>query len=220
MARGADSKGNLTGVIFSNGTSWEEQRRFLKDELASLGMGKSSGPLVDIISQEQEVFCRILAERAERLNGQIEMSLCFYELTVNISLRILTGKFFDQDDPEVLKLSHLVRDTFDLMEPWGSLVEIIQLNSRVATKLARKIGIRNIVDICKPLLTRAKHEISQGVPNMDAGNLIDRHLAKREKAPCDSTFYGEDGNIHGVGVVFDACIGGISYKFATVRHKL
>ena len=55
MSRGVDSKGNLSGVVFSNGAAWAEQRKFMIQNLANLGMGNKT-IMEDIIIEVKAFF--------------------------------------------------------------------------------------------------------------------------------------------------------------------
>ncbi len=207
MSRGVDSTGSLPGVVFSNGKTWEEQRQFFKETLVNLGMGKPTGTLLDIICQEQENFCDILAKRAKKQENQVNVSMLFYELTGNIGMRLISGKAHKQDDPQVFRLSYLVRDLFNLLDR-SNIIETLQMNNKLVAQLSCWLGIRSIIDVCKPLNDVAKLEASNGTPNTEAGNFVDRYLAKMENAKPDTSFYGSDGRLHILGQIFDLYIGG------------
>ncbi len=207
MSRGLDSTGHVPGVIFNHGKPWEEQRQFFRETLISLGMGKPSGTLFDIICQEQEQFCDILSKRAERQGGIVELEMLFHELTSNVAMRLISGKPHKQNDAKVTNMKFMIRDLFDLLER-STLVETIQMNSKMFVYLTKLLGIKSMVDVCKPLDDFVKEEASHGVPNSESGNFVDRYLAKRDKAGSTSSFYKTDGELHMVGMIFDLYVGG------------
>lgn len=205
MARGTDSNGNFIGPAFANGAVWHEQRKFVVQELSNLGMGKANGLLTEMISQEADIFCvNILGPQAKK--GPVTVNHLLFPMMANVVMRLVCGKPHRQDDPEVVQLTDHVKRFVDLLER-GTLLETLQLNSKWATKLSGWLGIKTMINAVLPLIRMIKREVDSGKANED-GNLVDRYLAKIEKAKPGSSFYGSDGKAHTIGGIFDIYFGG------------
>lgn len=75
--------------------------------------------------------------------------------------------------------------------------------------LLKNLGLKTVVDYCTPILNLLKNELKKYQPESQ-GNFIERHLAQLEKHKDDkeSVFYGQRGQVHLLGTVFDLFNGG------------
>lgn len=89
------------GIITSEGDRWEVHRRFLLRQLRDFGFGKSS--MQALITEELSEMIERLKKRAGTPVGELRKTLRL--AIVNSLWSILISKRFDQDDPELLKLS-------------------------------------------------------------------------------------------------------------------
>ena len=200
MSRGVDSRGYLSGPLFSNGQAWVEQRKFMFQNMSNLGMGKKD-TMEDIISQEVSILCETLAKRIKEGDNPVTINHVFMTAVNNVVWRMVTGKRSKQSDPEMVVLTKNVWDFFRVLER-GSILQVLQLNSYWVTKLSQWFSVENMVDICKPMLEMFRREVKQSVADAD-GNYFDRFLYEISKADRNSTFHGDDGSIHLIGSVFD-----------------
>jgi len=96
------------GLIFSEGNEWSEQRKFSLHVLRDFGFGKSS--MTEMIYEEVTKFKNDLRKD---LGKPICLRLLFNISVVNALWRILTGKSFALDDPQ---LNKIVKQLDELMK--------------------------------------------------------------------------------------------------------
>lgn len=90
------SSGTAKGIIFTEGTKWQEQRRFTLRHLRDFGFGRKS--MEAIIAEE----ALELTDRLKAHEGKpISTDNAFNAAIINALWSLLTGDRFKQDDPEL-----------------------------------------------------------------------------------------------------------------------
>ncbi|XP_021945308.1 methyl farnesoate epoxidase isoform X2 [Folsomia candida] len=99
-------EGRKLGLIFGEGESWKNQRRFTLRHLRGFGFGKSS--METVIHEE-------ISELIMRLKSgpnPVRLDNAFGPPVINVLWVILSGKRSPHDDPDFLRLLHLLYEVF------------------------------------------------------------------------------------------------------------
>lgn len=96
------------GVVFTDGTLWEEQRLFCMKTLKSLGFGKSS-MIEHIECEAKELISYLLRECDREISIQDEGCNIFDISVMNVMWKILRGVRFELDDERVIMLMEKVK---------------------------------------------------------------------------------------------------------------
>ncbi|KAM4696316.1 cytochrome P450 2B11-like [Rhinophrynus dorsalis] len=111
------------GVIFSNGDTWKQMRRFSMMTLKHFGMGKRS------IEERVQEEAKCLVEELKKTNG-VPFDPTYYcsQVAGNIICSIIFGKRFEYDDPEFRRLMYILDEIFRSMTSfWGQLFDIFNM---------------------------------------------------------------------------------------------
>ena len=103
------------GIVFSNGSYWREQRKFLSKNLKDFGFGKAS--LETLLDEEVLKLCQHLRNKSE--DGLVPVSLIQPLKVVIISIlwTILFGEQRALNDPKLSKLINLIDEGLRVISP-------------------------------------------------------------------------------------------------------
>ena len=83
-----DEHGNLSGIMFANGKTWQEQRRFCLKQLKDFGFGKVA--MEPLILEEVSKTVNMMSKEAGKVTS---MKLKLNVSILNALWHILTGMF-------------------------------------------------------------------------------------------------------------------------------
>ncbi|XP_072561261.1 cytochrome P450 2K1-like isoform X2 [Paramormyrops kingsleyae] len=127
------------GIVFANGNSWKEMRRFALSTLRDFGMGKRGieDKIIEEIHYMTEVFADFTGkpfDTSEALNHSVS----------NIISSIVYGNRFEYDDPEFQKMVYLAKQRNKLLgapgiNVWTTLMKNMEENIEQQRELTRKL---------------------------------------------------------------------------------
>lgn len=103
--------GKTLGLIFSDGTCWNETRLYTIRTLRDFGFGKTYA-MEQIIKDELEEFVAVFKEKVESTNQDriLNMTGVFNTFFVNVVWLLIHGERFPYRDPKFQQLLDLVHD--------------------------------------------------------------------------------------------------------------
>ncbi|KAM3597439.1 uncharacterized protein V6R79_004542 [Siganus canaliculatus] len=198
------------GILFANGESWKEMRRFALSTLRDFGMGKRTA--------EEKIIeeCHYLTKTLEEQKGKPydAKCLCNYA-TSNIICSIVYGSRFEYDDPVFTKMvgraNEIIRLTgsaslqlYNMFPQLGNLI-------KNRTLLLETYG-NNINDM-KNLIKKLKETLN---PHLCRG-FVDCFLVRKQKdedSGVTDTYYNDRNMVYSVSNLFGA---GTDTTAATLR---
>ena len=100
------------GIVFGEGSSWMEHRRFALRNLRDLGFGKKS--LEETVLDE---FEELAAEMTQEMDSPIKINGRFSANVLNILWRLVADQRLDQSDPKTQKYIATVSEFFKTIGP-------------------------------------------------------------------------------------------------------
>ncbi|NP_001254680.1 cytochrome P450 2E1 precursor [Callithrix jacchus] len=200
------------GIIFNNGPTWKDIRRFSLTALRNYGMGKQGNE--NRIQRE----AHFLVEALRKTQGQpFEPTFLIGCAPCNVIADILFRKRFDYDDEKFLRLMHLFNENFYLLStPWLQLYNNFSTYLHYLPGSHRKV-IRNVAEIKEYVSERVKEHYQSLDPNCPR-DLTDCLLVEMEKEkPSAEPLYTMDGITVTVADLFFA---GTETTSTTLRYGL
>uniref|UniRef100_A0A3B3BUB6 Cytochrome P450 2K1-like n=1 Tax=Oryzias melastigma TaxID=30732 RepID=A0A3B3BUB6_ORYME len=162
------------GILFANGESWKEMRRFALSTLRDFGMGKR-------IAEEKILEeCDYLIQGLEKQEGNpVDMAKPLNYATSNIISSIVYGSRFDYDDP---RFRNMVRRANETIRFTGyPLIHLYNMFPRFFkwTKY-RKIILKNVEMTIRDVKDLVKHLKETLNPSVCRG-FVDCYLIKKKK---------------------------------------
>ncbi|KAL0267964.1 UNVERIFIED_CONTAM: hypothetical protein PYX00_010079 [Menopon gallinae] len=176
------------GVVFVDGTHFQEQKRFCLTALKRFGMGKQI--MEDIILKETEELIATISQRCKN-DAVLQMNNIFDVTVLNSLWSLMTGRRFDLEDEKLCELTGLVHESFRLLDMSGGVLNQMPFLRFVAPNATGYNRIRFVLDRFENFLreTVMEHEKSTG---KEANNLIDLFLEEmRNRTDKNSSFTAE-----------------------------
>ena len=188
---GLHNKGRAPGVLFSQGTYWKEQRRFLLRNLRDFGFGKSE--MEDAILDEVEKLSTELHKGVgipKSLGNALNLSI------LNALWSILVGENLSLKDPKLLKIVESLNDfvrTSSGLNRWVNMLPY----PRMLLLFKNKLKINVLEEVFKGISDMIEEQIVKHKDTRDAENardMMDLFLSEIENATDpNSSFYGSRG---------------------------
>jgi cytochrome P450 len=196
LQHGEENIGRPAGIVFSNGTYWKEQRRFVARNLKEFGFGKST--LEALVEEEVLKLCKFL--KTESKDGVISVSMMQPLKLVIISIlwAILFGEQLGINNPKLAELIHLIDEGLRIISPQTFLGMILPDPRMTLWPVLRNLTGMNMVEkIRGPTNKFLSEVIKDHQQTMDESNLrgfVDRQLLEIQKTTnSKSSFFGSSG---------------------------
>nr|KAG5690237.1 hypothetical protein BaRGS_026689 [Batillaria attramentaria] len=171
------------GIVWNNGASWRELRKFALQGMREIGVGRQG--VEEKIQEEVTLFVASLAKE----EGQpIEFKRRAMKATNNVISSVVFGRRFEYDDP---KMSELLKFLDDLFKPQPALANLANLFPWLAVlppvKKVQNEGLERIV----PVLDFIRDRISERQETFDKDiirDFVDLYHAKRRDNADESVF--------------------------------
>ncbi|RVE69524.1 hypothetical protein OJAV_G00078870 [Oryzias javanicus] len=201
------------GILFANGESWKEMRRFALTTLRDFGMGKR-------IAEEKILEeCDYLIQGLEKHQGNpVDMAKPLNYATSNIISSIVYGSRFDYDDPRFRNLVSRANETIRFTG--YPLIHLYNMFPRLFkwTKY-RKIILKNVEMTIRDEKELVKHLKETLNPSVCRG-FVDCYLIKKKKEEdscVKETHFNEQNLLYSVSNLFAA---GTDTTATTLRWAL
>ena len=194
------------GVVFNEGHSWQQLRRFTLKTLKEFGFGRAG--MQEVVEEEVEHFLNHL--RAGK--SVVEISTQFSLPILNSLWRLAVGERFNYDDPQLSSILNRLNSLFRVLY---SPLELLGLSHPWLLKLPlmRKIlGREEGVRVCRDIIQLMRENVREHELVLDhehPRDFIDVALMEinRTSDP-SSSFYGDRGREQLVNILFDLFVAG------------
>ena len=191
-----NNNGRAPGVIFSNGTYWKEQRKFLSKNLKEFGFGKSS--IETLLDEEVLKFCQHLKRQSNGESVSISMLQPLKLVIISILWTILFGEQQDMNDPKLVELIKIIDEGIRVVSPQTFLGLILPDPAMTRWPILNKwTGI----DKVESYRTKTNRFLEKYIQNhhdtMNENNIrgyVDKQLLEiQQTTDPKSSFYGKTG---------------------------
>ena len=188
---GVDNLGRAPGVLFSQGSYWREQRRFLLRNLRDFGFGKSE--MEDAILDEVE---KLSSELQKNIGNPVWLGNTLNLSILNALWAILVGEKLPLNDPKLLKVvtgtNNFIRESSGLNR-WASMVP----NPRWLLLFKKKLNLHLLEELMGGITAIIEEQIKEHQKTRDPDNvrdMMDLFLNEIENTTdTNSSFYGTRG---------------------------
>ncbi|XP_061893170.1 cytochrome P450 2K1-like isoform X1 [Entelurus aequoreus] len=188
------------GIVFSNGESWKEMRRFALSTLRDFGMGKRLAE--DKVIEE----CSHLIPVIEKFKGQpFDTTAPLSNATSNIICSIVYGSRFDYSDPRFTKMVRRANETIVLngspqTQLYNAFPRLFSWSKHRRMMIKRRD--ENLQDV-KELLAKVKEKLNPEVCTGVADSFFIRKQ-KEEEASNGKSHFNDDNMMYVVANLFAA----------------
>ncbi|KAI7815650.1 cytochrome p450 [Rhyzopertha dominica] len=176
--------GKRLGIVFSDGSHWEKQRKFSLQHLKHFGLGRRE--MESRIDEEARDLVDMLRRQC---SGPILINNTFDISAINVLWAMMAGERFNLDDARLVKLLGIIHDAFKVVDISGGLLNQMPFLRYIAPKAC---GYTQTIHTLKRLWDFIEETISEHrrtVSSAHARDLIDAFLLKMEaKSPANATF--------------------------------
>lgn len=141
------------GIVFTDGTFWENQRRFSMTTLKHLGVGKFS--MVQHIEHEA---AELVKEFARKSDSTFNMHNAFDISVLNLMWVLLKGERFELTDQRLIDLVAAVHKNFQVLDMSGGILNLFPFIRHI---MPVRSGYKELVDTMKPIWKFLAEEIEK-----------------------------------------------------------
>lgn len=166
--------GKQIGLVFSEGSFWEKQRKFTVFHLRDLGLGRQK--MEALIQEETHDLMEVLKQ--ESAKGPVEIKNAFDISVLNTLWAMTAGKRYNLNDERLNYLARLVHDSFTKVDPSGGLLNQMPLLRFLAPNLC---GYNLVSTLVNKITHFISESINEHVDTFDADSprdLIDMFIKK------------------------------------------
>lgn len=214
-----ENEGRVPGIVFAQGKSWNDQRRFTLRVLKDFGFGKTS--MEDTIVEEVEKLCELLRKfEGQPLNLQFKLNVSI----INGLWSLLVGVKLQLDNPRLLKIVELIdfvlrgqgtMGAIATMFPFPEMIRWPIISSLVGPDMEKNL---KCFDELKLLIEEyiEDHKASLDVDNIR--DFVDIYLVEIEKHQNDkeSSFHQERGHYMLINTLIDLFVAGMETTSSSI----
>ncbi|XP_043248369.1 methyl farnesoate epoxidase-like [Colletes gigas] len=145
--------GKRKGVLFTEGPTWSQCRRFTMRHLRTFGLGQAT--MEKQLTMEAENLVAYLRRASAR--GPIPMHTAFDIAVLNSLWSMFAGHRFDYDNEKLTEMLEIVHDAFRLMDTMGGIVSQMPFLRFVIPELS---GYNDLMRILRKLWAFLDEEIT------------------------------------------------------------
>ncbi len=207
------------GIIFGNGQSWAEQRRFTLHNLRNLGFGKFS--MEDLVMEEVVK----LNNHLECFNGEPISAKRFFNMAVINSLwHIVAGSKLEYDDEKLHKIIDFVDDlTKEKGGPFTMMVFYYKLFAQIVLKLNMVKSVKafkNVFAFISSIIEEHKNTFQEDNPRDFIDVYIKEMQDQGSRQNVNSSFVGKIGDINFLNVIMDLFTAGSETTSNSLNHAM
>lgn len=115
------------GIVFSDGTHWERQRKFSLQHLKRFGYGRK-----EMETKIEEEVKDIIESLEEQCSAPVLIHNTFDISSINVLWTMLAGERFALDDERLQKLCDIIHDAFRATDMCGGLLNHLPILRYIA----------------------------------------------------------------------------------------
>jgi methyl farnesoate epoxidase / farnesoate epoxidase len=147
------------GIVFTDGTLWENQRRFSMTTLKHLGVGKFS-----MVKHIEHEAVELVSEFKKKCGSKFYMHNAFDISVLNLMWVLMKGERFELNDQRLIDLVAAVHKNFQVLDMSGGILNLFPFVRHI---MPVKSGYRALVDTMKPIWKFLAEEIEKVKENYD-----------------------------------------------------
>ena len=194
------------GIVFNEGPSWQQLRRFTLKTLKEFGFGKAG--MQELVMEEVEHFLDHLREG----NTIVDMSSQLPLPILNSLWRVAVGERFNYDDPQLSSIMERLNSLFRVLY---SPLELLGLSYPWLLKLPfmrRLLGREQGVRVCRDIIQLMRQKVIEHEQTLDSNeprDFIDVALIEISRTlDLTSSLNGDCGREQLVNILFDLFVAG------------
>lgn len=150
--------GKRSGIVFTDGEFWEQQRRFSVKALRSLGLGMTG--MVQHVEREACELAKSLIYRSD--NGEeisIQNGINLFDISViNVLWTIVRGERYELNDPRLKNLMEAIHKSFRIIDMSGGAISQFPWLRHIAPV---KTGYRPLLETLEPMWAFLRQNIDE-----------------------------------------------------------
>ncbi|XP_043804422.1 methyl farnesoate epoxidase-like isoform X2 [Apis laboriosa] len=145
--------GKRKGILFTEGSTWSQCRRFTMRHLRSFGLGQSI--MEKYLTVEAENLVNYL--RRVSIKGPVPMHTAFDIAVLNSLWCMFAGHRFEYENEKLVEILEIVHDSFRLMDTMGGIISQMPFLRFIIPELS---GYNNLMKILRKLWNFLDEEIN------------------------------------------------------------